>query len=164
MAKGNNGLYFGGIPTEPDVKKLMEAYPEESLIPGTEIPYSGVDAIIGVEYGNGRWQGVTNAWRKRVESDWSIVIGHTLESIGRAFVVLDNDQKFDLGKRQTRSGLKRVKRGYIVTGTLVDRASLSDERKAAYDNLMMKQAAILSAQQIGRKKITASMETPPAEA
>lgn len=65
-------LFLGGVPTEPDVKKLNEAFLE--IEPDQGIPYSAVEQIIGAKRGTSRWMAVTNAWRKHLRSLRNIVL------------------------------------------------------------------------------------------
>jgi hypothetical protein len=51
-----------GVPTEIDVKRLREAYPQ--LAVGQLIPYEDVARVIGAPYKTGRFRVVTEAWRK----------------------------------------------------------------------------------------------------
>lgn len=60
---GKTTLFLSGVPTEPDVNTLINAYgltPD----PAATIPYADVAALIGVTVESHRFRTVTSAWRK----------------------------------------------------------------------------------------------------
>jgi len=65
MSGRKNNVYFGGIPTGPDVNKLNDTFKLRDMAQGDTILYSEVSKIIEQEPGSSRWDSVTNAWRKK---------------------------------------------------------------------------------------------------
>lgn len=103
MAK--HGLFLGGVPTEPDVRRLSEAFP--MLKSGDEVHHEDVAKAIGVEPATGRYKSVTSAWRKHLLK----VNNLRLSSIpGVGFRVLDGmDRITDDIKRYGR-GAKQIRK------------------------------------------------------
>ena len=67
--------YYGfqdGMPTGPDVEKLLKAFPE--LSNGDRIEYQSVKKLLNLDWRSNRWKSVTDAWRKRLEIDHGIII------------------------------------------------------------------------------------------
>ena len=151
MGKNENALFFGGVPTEPDVKKLMEAYPAESLAPETIIPYIKVTEITGIAYNSSRWSSVTNQWRKRVEDDYGIMIGVIEETKGKAFIVFTESQKLDYCHKQTRGAVRKVKRAITVIPG-INRNQLSEDEQKKKDHLSLVHGAMIAAAQMKQKK------------
>ena len=62
-------LFKIGLPTDLDVKRLRERYPDSKLTPGMSITYAEACAIIGVHSEkDGRFKSVTNARRRNKSS------------------------------------------------------------------------------------------------
>lgn len=83
-------LYFGGVPVEPDVKKLLKVYP--TLNVGDVIRHSEIEEHLGVKYRSSRYRTVTDAWRKRMFCDQNILLG-AVSGVG--FKVLSPDERLD---------------------------------------------------------------------
>lgn len=55
-------LFFGGVPTGPDVDNLMKL----EIVPGSEVSYAVIEEIISARAGSSRFRTVTSVWRKRI--------------------------------------------------------------------------------------------------
>jgi len=153
MSTKKDGVFFGGVPTEPDIRALRDAYPESEMTAGTVIPYEAVEEIIGVGRDENRWKSVTNRWRKVVERETGrVVIG---VEAGVGFRVLDAVQKIDLGHSKLATAGRHARRAYVLTAR-VETAGLSDEEKARLMNLQKRSGAFIAAAQI---KSTAELPT-----
>jgi len=146
---GTNNLFFGGIPTATDVKRIMDAYPVETLTSGKLIGYDEIGAVINEPVRSNRWRSVSNAWRKRLEDESSILIGCKPEK--KAFVVLNDDEKVDQENRKYRGAMKGVRRSLKIH-TLVDLKQLSDERRAEHHFYEQRAKKILSIAQLRQPK------------
>jgi len=143
--------YFGGIPTEPDVKKLVEHFPIESLTPGTVIPYKEVAEVIGVDASTSRFKTVTTSWRKRIESEYNCVIKPP-KMANETFIVLYENEKPDYAIDEMRSAVKKARRS-IVISSITNVSELSDEQKEKYDFVVARSGAMIATANIrgGRK-------------
>src|SRR5688500_14685205 len=54
-------LFYGGIPTTPDVNKLTEAFDPRG---GISISYEEIEEIIGAKWPSNRFVTVVSRWRK----------------------------------------------------------------------------------------------------
>lgn len=63
-------LWHGGIPTAPDVDRLMEL----EFKPGDAIGYGQVESVIREKRGSSRFRTVTDAWRKRLFRERSLQV------------------------------------------------------------------------------------------
>jgi hypothetical protein len=141
-------LVFGGIPTDMDVKKIREAFPDDELQEGQVIPYATISDIIGNAKDANRFRSVTNRWRKLVEKDSQKFIG-TEPGVG--FKVLKDGEKLELSGSKLRSAVKSVRRSYVVAGH-VDTKRLDEEERGRYDMLCSRHAKLLAAAQVRGQK------------
>jgi len=159
MSKTGSSVYFGGVPTEPDVNKLIEAFKVQDMAPGDTILYSEVSKVIEQEYGTSRWQSDTNAWRKKVERVYGIIIG--CDSVKpksdskdtedteyeKSFHILTEPDKVDFCGKKLRSAVKYARRSYIVAGN-VDVKKLNDDQKKTYDFNRLTSSNIIATAQL----------------
>lgn len=150
MNTGSGRVYFGGVPTEPDVKKLLERFDVEDMIPGYEIKYSEVSEVIGQPKEASRWRTVTTAWRKRLENDRGIFLGCDKEK--GCFYVLSEGGKVDLSGSKLQSAATAAKRAYVVLGC-VDTKKLSDDERRKHEFYSMKSGVMIAAGQLRSKKM-----------
>jgi len=140
MAKSE--LFFGGVPTKPDVDKIRQKWPAHNLEIGQVIPYRAVAELIGESVRSNRFRSVTLAWRKSVEPD------HFIGCDGEGnFVVLSEGDKLALGQTKMRYAGRAVRRSIVIT-SLVDVKKLSQEQREDHRRLQDRQAKIRAALQI----------------
>lgn len=121
-------LFRIGIPTDVDVKRLRERYPDSQLMPGVTIKYADIFPVIGVKEDNGRFKSVTNAWRKAIMAESGII----LKAQDKKFIVCDNVEKAQLSVDKTKAAARAVRRSTII-GKLVDRKALSEDQLKRFD-------------------------------
>ena len=134
-----------GIPTDFDVKRLRERYPDNSLTPGMEVRYADICAIIGVQsYKTGRFQSVTNAWRKAIMSESGIILK---AKEGTHYVVCDNADKAQIAVDKMKMAARATRRSIII-GKLVDRKALSEDQLKRFDFSQRFNASVLALQSV----------------
>lgn len=153
MTLKKDGIYRGGVPTDPEIRTLREAYPEKDMQPGTVIPYADVEALIGVERGENRWLSITTRWRKMVERETGRVVLGVEPGVG--FRVLDAVQKIDLGFSKMAAAVRNSRRAYVLTSR-VEVAGLPSEEKDRLLTLQKRSGALIATAQI---KSTAELPT-----
>jgi hypothetical protein len=141
--------FFGGIPTEIEVRRIMERWPMTDMKEGDEIAYADMAAVINSEYGSFRFRTVTSRWRKMIENEAGIIIG-TKEA--RCFVVLNNGQKLSLSRAKMRMSGRAALRAY-KTAAVIDAKKLTDAEKKEYDHTVSKAAAVMATMRIKSKNI-----------
>jgi hypothetical protein len=145
-------LFFGGVPTTPDVNRLEEAYGRELLTAGTLIPYVDVTEVINEQPGTSRFKSVTHAWRKKMETDYNIIIDCEIES--QAFIVLTEGGKVELSRSKLGRAVKAARRSYVISAR-VDLKQLTDDERKAHDFNTLKAANVIASGQLrnGRKAL-----------
>lgn len=106
------GLFLGGVPTEPDVKRLTTAFP--NLKPGDQISHKEIEEVIGVQHGSNRYVCVTGAWRKQLVKVGNLRLAaipgigfRVLDAMDR---VTDNVKRYGRGAKQIRRAADDVRR------------------------------------------------------
>lgn len=139
-------LFYGGVPTRPDVEKLMKFDPKA----GTSITYDAIAAEIGVAYGASRFVTVIQAWTKEVFRSR----GLQAKREGGAVHFMTADQAHDNCKK----GVAKVGRSagrLRVRTEAVKVTELSSDRLPSHDALRRETQAILEATQKAAKQIAA---------
>ena len=83
-------LFFGGVPTGPEVDRLMKSLTIEA---GQRVPYSTVEELTGLSASENRFRAVTNAWRKRVFREKALEV----KAEGGCFIILTPDEALTHG-------------------------------------------------------------------
>lgn len=142
-------MYFGGIPTKPDIIALNKKYPVESLTPGRIIKYDEIESVISCDKYSHRFRTVTTRWRDLIENGTGIRIG---AFGGSHFQVLNDSEKLEFIIDKKRSMIRQTKRNLVRTN-YVDRDNLSDEEKASLDHETNNAKKMLASQQIRDKNL-----------
>ena len=146
---GNN-LFFGGIPTDVDVGKLREKYPETDMQYGDVFPYKDVCDLLGLMKEQHRFRTVTWRWRKIIEVETNHIIGADVDM--KSFKVLTETEKAELARRKLRSAGNAARRSYVITAR-VDRKELTAEQCAQLDQTVITSAKMLTAGQMKKGKV-----------
>ena len=147
MAARETCVFGGGVPTAPDVKRLIDeiGVPSE----GDVVKYSVISKVIGTDRKAYRWGTVVSAWKKRLYKEHNLVL-IAEENVG--FRVCDPSERIDVSRRKVRSGFRAVRIGSDVAGK-TDRWRLSVDEKKQQDRLSMIAAQITLAQRTQPKEL-----------
>lgn len=138
QTKNTTMLHLGGIPTEPDVRALMEDMTKDAYTEGTIIKKQDVEGIISVQANTFRFQTVVAAWRKRLMAEWNIIL---VAVPGVGWKVASPSERISLSVSKVKSGLRHVRRGGTIA-TTTDRARLKPEEQRSADHIANVCAAI----------------------
>ena len=116
-------LYFKGLPTDIEVNKLREQYPEGKMSVGDFYPYVVVEKLLSIDRGLNRFKTVTMRWRKIVERETNIVIDTVA---GEGFKVLSEVEKIGTASKYNRRAATSAKKGFM-RASRVDRKQLGPE-------------------------------------
>lgn len=115
-------LFLGGMPTDLDVQKLMDAFGVPEV--GSLIGYDKIAEVIGHERGEGRWRSITVAWRKKLDRESNLI----LKAVNNeGYRVLDAKGRVDFGGRVYKSGLRRVYRASAICAKTAKNGLTEDE-------------------------------------
>lgn len=108
-------LYWGGMPTDPEIKELMKLKLEE----GDLIPHDIVEEIVGKDHLSRRYQTVTKRWRRKLLREQNVDLD-AVPDVG--FRVLTPDERVQRGIRDSEVSV----RGY---GRAVNRVLRADPKR-----------------------------------
>lgn len=145
------GLFRGGVPTAPDVRRLVEAFgvPEE----GALIPYTEIEKVLGYERKSCRGNTVLWTWRRQLLREHNVMMGTRPEGL----VALTPAERVSVGKTKIGHGLRGVRRGSVLLET-TDRARLSPELRNEVDHATRCSAAALLAARAEGKRVKVLLE------
>ena len=123
-------LFFGGIPTGPDVKRLCDAF--KILTEGQEITHEQVQAVLNLDPRGSRYRSVTTAWRKELLNEENIEIS-ALPGIG--FKCLSGSERLTTNIKGFRQGTKKQAKS-VRRVTMIRAETLSDAEQAKQLHMM----------------------------
>lgn len=144
-------MYFGGLPTGPDIKKLETAFPDMLSLRGTNISHESIEAVLGIRRDSARYKTVCAVWRRKVSRDSGIEIrGDLPEIVGVGLRVLSDSEQLHFGGDLRGRAAKRIRRSHIVIGG-TDDAKLTPEEKRIKDHGILAARHIHAAMMESRK-------------
>lgn len=156
---GKQNLYFGGVPTGPEVRKLEAHFDDMEGMRGTLIAHAKIEKVIGVKRKDQRYKSIVDRWRRRVESSTGIVISGRGEAIGKGFVVLSHGEQLSFGVGQRRGAGRKIARWHS-TVTDTDEDQLTVEQRKVREHEMLGAARMHTALiEMRRLKIEAPKPT-----
>lgn len=136
-----------GIPTGPDVDRLMQAFgvPQE----GTVITWLEVEAAIGSNRDSSRFQTVLQAWRWRLEKENKVWL-KTLKGVG--VEVADPGKRLHQGGTWVRSGFRSLRRASGLAAN-TDRTRLTETQRQVREHQMLLAAKLSLARRCESKAL-----------
>lgn len=157
-----NQLYFGGLPTGPQVRKLEEAFPDIESLRASTIPHEEIEAAINEKRGTGRYKTVVDAWRRKVERNTGIVISGLGEAQGIGYRVLAHGEQVGFGVNKRKKASRYIRRGWAaVANTDDDRLSAQERDVKQHEMFAAGKLHALSIEL--RKPKPAAIEKPEAQ-
>jgi hypothetical protein len=121
----NNELFLGGIPTGPDVEKLIATLGIPTV--GAVISYKDIADVLALDFSESRFRTVTNAWRGQLYRQHNLL----LDAVARVgFKVLDGSQRITFSSKRFKRGLKGIRRAGDVASKTAVAGLTPDELKA----------------------------------
>ncbi len=137
-------IYFGGLPTDFEIKKLQETYPPTGMKKGQVILYEEIEDLLSLARQNGRFRTVTNRWRKKVEDEHGIILA---PQRAEGFRVCDEGEKLGLATNKLKTAGRMARRSYKIAGRVAV-GELSIDQRQVYDHLVKRSAAVLQASKL----------------
>lgn len=127
-----SAVHVGGVPTDPEVRRLKDRYADVARLRGTTIPHDDVEELIGVSRHSSRYKTVTDRWRRHVERETGVVISGQGEAIGVGFRVLTHAEQVTFGVAQRVGAGRRIVRWHASIAN-TDPAMLSPAQRQVRD-------------------------------
>lgn len=148
-------VHFGGRPTGPDVRKLLEAFADKG--PGDSISYESIGQIIGESHGSSRFETVVGAWTRALLNERN---QDTMREAGANSVrILRESERTGYGVRQFRRHAKGIGRAYRKVA-LVRTELLDEAGQAANLFAKRKMAPVLESARDATKELATSLAPP----
>lgn len=136
-----------GMPTEPEVKKLIEAF--QDLNEGDVIPHSKIAEVLEREMKTTRYKIVVEAWRKQLFHGGNV----WLKAIpGEGYQVADPSARIESGVRKQKTALTYHRKAWQIVST-TDRARLTTEERQIQDHIIKNSSVYLGVAVTSPKKI-----------
>jgi hypothetical protein len=146
------GIFRGGVPTEIEVKRLREAFPDPA--PGQLISYEDVAVIIGAKHGTNRFTAVTNAWRRSLLRADNIVVNTVA---GQGFQRLTEEDRSEADRTGWRKDQQRAARK-VRDLSRVDTRDFDERTQRGHDHAQR----VLQAHAEHTSKSVRELAPPPA--
>lgn len=125
-------VFRGGLPFAPDVKRLEEAFPVDSLAEGRIIGHERLETIVQAKRGTGRYYGVINSWIHRLRNVNGVFV---VWQQGDGIKVLNPAEILDHAELRTRQKIRQTGRA-VKTFAWVDRTRLDETGQRRLDHQM----------------------------
>lgn len=145
----NKKVFMGGVPTDIEIRRLREKYPETDLAEGQIITHEEIESIIQERRDSYRYKTVTLRWRKLVEHLSGKILGPVL---GVGLKVLNDGEKVTLSSSKLKSAGRLSRRSYNVL-SLVDTKALNKQELVEYDHSLKNSASIMMISKLKSKTI-----------
>lgn len=124
-------VFFGGLPTDLDVKKLIEVIgiPEESTV----ISYEKIGDVIGELPRTNRYMAITTAWRKKLFREHNVLMDTRR---GEGFYRATPKDRVSVASDKAHMGKRAIIRASTIAGT-TEKTKLDEETRKICDHLSM---------------------------
>lgn len=150
------GLFLGGVPTGPDVLRLIESFPD--LKPGDEVTHERISSVIGQDRESNRYKSVVTAWRKKMFRDHNIDM-EAVQNVG--FRVLNSIERVSAGVK----GVGKNVRGLVRSESRIRSApaeQLSQQQQGVREHVLRHTGALVDSARRASKEIAVKF-TPQAQ-
>ncbi len=143
----NTTVFNSGIPTEPDVNRLREAFgvPET----GRLISYEEVEGVIGCKRSSNRFKTVLSRWRWRLFKDHNVL---TIPERGKGVRRANNGERVVSSGDTFKQGLRKISRASTVADQ-TDSEGLTPEQIRVRDHVSKTGAALRLAAATAAKQL-----------
>ncbi len=139
-----SNLFFGGIPTAPDVDTLIETFGVPEI--GILVSYSNVSKVIGVPKDKSRFMSVTSAWRKHLYAEYNIFMKAIMNE---GFMAMSPSERITFGSKRMKSKAKGMNQ-------LIELFGKTPKNDLSKDELLAQNHWILQ----GKKAVMALITAP----
>lgn len=127
--KSKKELFFGGVPTSPDVDRLMQM--AAGLKDGDMLAYGDIEALINESRSTPRFRTICNRFKLRMFRERN----HVLKAVPNdGYKILPPDERIGYSSSRVVQGFRRIKFGAGVART-TDRRKLTEEDRKTLDHL-----------------------------
>lgn len=148
--------FFGGIPTGPDVKKLMDAYGVPA--PGL-VSHEALEGILTLDRDASRYRTIVHAWRSRLLRENNVA---SIAVPGEGIRFLTEPERVEQGRRLLGLSARQVGRVHRWS-VMVDVTKLDEVTRRRHDHTLRATAAMAMTASATMKELTSALKTPVAQ-
>ncbi len=137
--------FFGGMPTKPDVDKLMHL----DLSEGDTVTHEQIEDIIGHPHDSNRYRAIVGRWRRVILAQQNLLL-LSLPNVG--YKVLTPSERVASGVDGFVKAGKRIRKNTILLGMIPDQ-NLSTVERTKRDHVTRVSLAVLETMQEGAKQV-----------
>ena len=141
-------VFYGGIPTDIDIQKLRDRWPETELRAGETITHEEIQETLGVDVGANRFRTVLIRWRNIIERSTGKRLAY--QESGTLKVLTETEKLTAIEHK--RHSLIRQGRRNLVRAARVERSHLNEDEKRRLDHVTLVERNSIAAAQL-RKQI-----------
>ena len=131
-------IFQGGVPTEPDVKRLDVAFPSPET--ETEITHDQLEAILNLSRRSSRYRTVLQAWRRKLMRLKNL----DTEAIpNRGYKILREYERVNVSAKNFRQGVRKVGRA-VTRIERVNVAKLTQEEQRKAEHVQQQMSSTLA--------------------
>lgn len=142
-------VFRGGLPYGPDIKRLDDAFPVDSLTEGRVIEHGELEKILTCKRGSSRYYGVIDTWIGQRRSANGIVL---VWEPTRGLKVLNPAEILEHAEVRTRQKIRQTGRAIRIFG-LVDRERLDGTGQKRLDHQMRVVSTLKESLESSRKQL-----------
>lgn len=149
----NVKVYFGGIPTEPDVRKLMDHFgvPQPGLI-----AHEVLEQLVGHEHTSSRYVTVVGAWRKKLLREFNVA---SKAEPGDGIKILTEPERVEESRRRLGQSARQAARDHRWA-LMIDASKLDDVARKKLDHTLRATAAVATAAAVNIKELATALKAP----
>lgn len=151
--RGQTQVYFGGVPTEPDVQKLVDKFGVPA--PGV-IAHADLEKVLGLTVKESRYRTVVGAWRGRLLREHNVA---SVAAIGEGIRILTEPERVEYGRRTFGLTARKVVRNHRWA-MMIDASKLSETEKVRCAHLVRATAAGAAAMVTTHKDLSIALKVP----
>lgn len=148
---GNAGMFFGGLPTEIDVRKLIDQFgkPDYGLI-----PYADIEAVLGMAWRTPRFRLILTNWRKHLRKELNL---DTSMQPGEGVTVLRAGERIEVSHGDLKRAIRQTRKSYarIIS---VPTAELDAVSRTKYDHVVRHAQAVYQAGATHERELTHALK------
>lgn len=147
MTTTSTKVVIGGVPTSPEVKRLLAAFPDPQ--PGTTISHADIETVLNLSRDSSRYRTIITAWRRQLLLEQNIDID-ALSGVG--FYVPAPFERVTISTRDFRRGIGRVGKA-VRRISRVPMERLTNEEQVKAEHTRRRMEATLSEGRSATKEI-----------
>lgn len=154
MREVKSKLFFGGVPTEPYVKRLNEHFGELEA-DGRVIEHAELEPLVDAKKGSNAYKTRVDAWRRALWRTRQLVLDGRYAA-GEGYKVLSPNEMVRHSTREAHSGRRRFERALAVA-SVAALDELDEEHRELQALALSSYSKVLTVDKETRKSIAAAL-------